>query len=147
MPATSSQRRRSRPSPSAPVATPPSRSGSVPGSTPNRKQCSSTSSAQNADVFAWSPSDTPGIPRDAAEHSLDIWAGARLVRQPLCLDHQGRVGLAIAGPDPPSGAKKGEPLCVEIEPLGVEIFLIKKKEGEPLASSQLRSPGYVRSRV
>ena len=37
----------------------------------------------NADVFAWSPSDMPGIPRDVVEHSLDIRAGARPVRQPL----------------------------------------------------------------
>jgi hypothetical protein len=37
----------------------------------------------NADVFAWSPSDMPGVPRDVAEHSLDIRAGARPVRQPL----------------------------------------------------------------
>jgi hypothetical protein len=37
----------------------------------------------NADVFAWSPSDMPGVPRDVAEHSLDIQAGARPVRQPL----------------------------------------------------------------
>jgi hypothetical protein len=26
----------------------------------------------NANIFAWSPSDMPGIPREAAEHSLDI---------------------------------------------------------------------------
>jgi hypothetical protein len=26
----------------------------------------------NVEVFAWSPSDMPGIPRDVAEHSLDI---------------------------------------------------------------------------
>ena len=37
----------------------------------------------NADVFAWSPSDMPGIPRDVAEHSLDIRARARPVKQPL----------------------------------------------------------------
>ena len=37
----------------------------------------------NADVFAWSLSDMPGIPRDAAEHSLDIRAGARPVKQLL----------------------------------------------------------------
>jgi hypothetical protein len=37
----------------------------------------------NVDVFAWSPSDMPGIPRDVAEHSLDIRAGARPVRQLL----------------------------------------------------------------
>jgi hypothetical protein len=33
----------------------------------------------NAEVFVWSPSDMPGIPRDVAEHSLDI----RPVKQPL----------------------------------------------------------------
>jgi hypothetical protein len=37
----------------------------------------------NADIFAWSPSDMPGIPRDVAEHSLDIRAGARPVKQLL----------------------------------------------------------------
>jgi hypothetical protein len=37
----------------------------------------------NADVFVWSRSDMPGIPRDVAEHSLDIRAGARPVKQPL----------------------------------------------------------------
>jgi hypothetical protein len=37
----------------------------------------------NAEVFAWSPSDMPGIRRDVAEHSLDIRAGARPVKQTL----------------------------------------------------------------
>jgi hypothetical protein len=37
----------------------------------------------NAEVFAWSPSDMPSISRDVAEHSLDIQAGARPVKQPL----------------------------------------------------------------
>jgi hypothetical protein len=37
----------------------------------------------NAEVFAWSPSDKPGILREVAEHSLDIQAGARPVKQPL----------------------------------------------------------------
>jgi hypothetical protein len=37
----------------------------------------------NAEIFAWSPSDMPGIPRDVAEHSLDIRAGARPVKQQL----------------------------------------------------------------
>jgi hypothetical protein len=44
---------------------------------------SNDSSKQVAEVFAWSPSDMPGIPRDVAEHSLDIRAGARPVKQPL----------------------------------------------------------------
>jgi hypothetical protein len=37
----------------------------------------------NAKVFAWSPSDMPGIPRDVAKHSLDIRARAQPVKQPL----------------------------------------------------------------
>ena len=35
----------------------------------------------NADMFAWSPSDMPGIPREVAEHSLEIRAGSKLVKQ------------------------------------------------------------------
>jgi hypothetical protein len=37
----------------------------------------------NAGVFARSPSDMPGVPRDVAEHSLDIRAGVRPDKQPL----------------------------------------------------------------
>jgi hypothetical protein len=37
----------------------------------------------NADVFAWSPSNMPGIPREVAEHSLDILPHARVVQQRL----------------------------------------------------------------
>jgi hypothetical protein len=37
----------------------------------------------NAEVFAWSPSDMPSIPREVAEHSLDIRAGAQPVKQSL----------------------------------------------------------------
>jgi hypothetical protein len=37
----------------------------------------------NAKIFAWSPLDMPDIPRDVAEHSLDIRAGARPVKQHL----------------------------------------------------------------
>jgi hypothetical protein len=37
----------------------------------------------NADIFAWSPSDMPGIPREDAEHSLDILPHARAVQQRL----------------------------------------------------------------
>jgi hypothetical protein len=37
----------------------------------------------NAKIFAWSPSDMPGIPRDVAEHSLDIRDGAQPVKQRL----------------------------------------------------------------
>jgi hypothetical protein len=35
-------------------------------------------------MFAWSPSDMPGIPREVTEHSLDIRAGSKPIRQRLC---------------------------------------------------------------
>ena len=37
----------------------------------------------NADIFAWSPLDMPGIPREVAEHSLDILPNSKLVKQRL----------------------------------------------------------------
>jgi hypothetical protein len=37
----------------------------------------------NADIFTWSPSDMPGIPREVAEHSLDILPHSRAVQQQL----------------------------------------------------------------
>jgi hypothetical protein len=37
----------------------------------------------NAIIFAWSPSDMPGIPREVAEHSLDILPHSRVVQQRL----------------------------------------------------------------
>jgi hypothetical protein len=37
----------------------------------------------NLDIFAWSPSNMPGIPREVAEHSLDIRAGSKPVKQRL----------------------------------------------------------------
>jgi hypothetical protein len=36
----------------------------------------------NADIFAWSPSDMPGIPREVAEHSLDILPHSRASDNP-----------------------------------------------------------------
>jgi hypothetical protein len=48
----------------------------------------------NAEIFVWSPSDMPGIPRDVAEHSLDIRAGARPVKQHLhCFDEEKRRAI------------------------------------------------------
>jgi len=37
----------------------------------------------NADMFAWSPSDMPGIPREVAEHSMEIRASSKPVKQRL----------------------------------------------------------------
>jgi hypothetical protein len=39
----------------------------------------------NADIFAWSPSDMRAIPREVAEHSLDILPHSRVVQQWLRL--------------------------------------------------------------
>src|SRR6185437_6495858 len=37
----------------------------------------------NADIFAWSPSDMPGILREVTEHSLDIRPNSKPVKQRL----------------------------------------------------------------
>ena len=37
----------------------------------------------NADIFAWSPSNMPGILREVAEHSLDILPNSKPVKQRL----------------------------------------------------------------
>jgi hypothetical protein len=43
----------------------------------------------NTNIFAWSPSDMPGIPREVAEHSLDILPHSRVVQQWLhCFDKE-----------------------------------------------------------
>ena len=48
----------------------------------------------NANMFTWSPSDMPGIPREVAKHALDIRAGSRPVRQRLrCFDEEKRRAI------------------------------------------------------
>jgi hypothetical protein len=37
----------------------------------------------NADIFAWSPSDMPGVPRELAEHKLEVNKTARPIKQKL----------------------------------------------------------------
>jgi hypothetical protein len=37
----------------------------------------------NTDIFTWCPSDMTGIPREVAEHSLDILPHSRAVQQRL----------------------------------------------------------------
>jgi hypothetical protein len=71
---------------------------------------------------------------------LRRFQAVRTPRSRASLSHQGRAGLASAEPNPPSGAKKEEPLCVEIGCTSPhQKFSIQK--------GLLRSPGYVRSRV
>jgi hypothetical protein len=50
----------------------------------------------NTDIFAWSPSDMPGIPREVAEHSLDILPHSRTLQQPLCrFDEERRRAIGV----------------------------------------------------
>jgi hypothetical protein len=37
----------------------------------------------NRDVFAWQPTDMPGVPRELAEHKLKVYPQVRLIRQKL----------------------------------------------------------------
>ena len=37
----------------------------------------------NRDIFAWKPSDISGIPREVAEHALNIRKGSKPVKQHL----------------------------------------------------------------
>jgi hypothetical protein len=37
----------------------------------------------NADIFAWSPSDMPGVPRELAEHRLEVNKTAQPIKQKL----------------------------------------------------------------
>jgi hypothetical protein len=50
----------------------------------------------NADIFAWSPSDMPGILREVAEHSLDILPHSRAVQQWLrCFDEERHRAIEV----------------------------------------------------
>jgi hypothetical protein len=37
----------------------------------------------NTDIFAWSPSDMPGVPRKLAEHTIEVSKTARPIKQKL----------------------------------------------------------------
>jgi hypothetical protein len=37
----------------------------------------------NTDIFAWRPFDMPGVPRELAEHALEVNKTARLIKQKL----------------------------------------------------------------
>ena len=41
-------------------------------------------------MFAWEPSDLPGVPREVVEHHLAVCPGARLVQQRVCRQAQDR---------------------------------------------------------
>jgi hypothetical protein len=50
----------------------------------------------NTDIFAWSPSDMPGIMREVAEHSLDILPDSCTVQQQLCrFDEERRWAIRV----------------------------------------------------
>jgi hypothetical protein len=37
----------------------------------------------NADIFAWTPSDMPSVPRELAEHTLEVNKTAQPIKQKL----------------------------------------------------------------
>ena len=48
----------------------------------------------NKDIFAWKPSDMPGILREVTEHTLKIHSGSKLVKQRLyCFDKGKRMTI------------------------------------------------------
>jgi hypothetical protein len=50
----------------------------------------------NADIFTWSPSNMPGIPREVAEHSLDILPHSRAMQQRLRrFDEERRQAIVV----------------------------------------------------
>jgi hypothetical protein len=50
----------------------------------------------NADIFAWSPSDMLGIPREVTKHSLGILPHSRVVQQRLCcFDEEQRQAIGV----------------------------------------------------
>src|SRR5664279_2089822 len=54
---------------------------------------------ESRDIFAWSPSDMPGVPRELAEHSLNVHKGANPVKQGLRrfgLERRRAIGKEIA---------------------------------------------------
>jgi hypothetical protein len=100
----------------------------------------------NADVFAWSSSDMPGIPRDVAEHSLDIRAGARPVKQPLRrFDEEKRraIGeeicklMAAGFIKEAKGVKLNPEKCVFGVPRGMLLGFIVSKRGHRAAPRAL----------
>jgi hypothetical protein len=92
----------------------------------------------NADVFARSPSDIPGVPRDAAGHSLDIRAGARPIRQPLrrfdderrrAIGEEIRKLMAAGFTKEAKGVKLNPERCVFGVPRGMLLGFIVSKRG------------------
>jgi hypothetical protein len=50
----------------------------------------------NANIFMWCPSDMPGIPREVAEHALDILPDSRAVQQRLRrFDEERRQAIGV----------------------------------------------------
>ena len=51
---------------------------------------------ENRDIFAWKPSDMPGVPRELAEHKLHVDPRARPIKQALWpLNEERRKAVTI----------------------------------------------------
>jgi hypothetical protein len=52
----------------------------------------------NTDIFTWTPSDMPSVPRDLAEHSLDVSKTAKPIKQKLrhfTKDHKEAIRIEL----------------------------------------------------
>ena len=49
----------------------------------------------NKDIFAWKPSDMPGIPREVAEHTLKIHPGSRPVKNAYVASTRRNAGPSV----------------------------------------------------
>jgi hypothetical protein len=82
----------------------------------------------NVDIFAWSPSDMPGIPRKVAEHALEIRAGSKPMKQRLrCFDEEKRK---VVGEEVHKLLKAGFIKEVHHPEWLANPVLVKKKNGK-----------------
>jgi hypothetical protein len=82
----------------------------------------------NADIFAWSPSDMPCIPREVAEQSLDILPHSRAVQQRL--RHFDKERRRAIGVEPRKLLEAGFIKEVFHPTWLANPFLVKKKNGK-----------------
>jgi hypothetical protein len=82
----------------------------------------------NADIFVWSPSDMPCIPREVAEHSLDILPHSHAVQQRLRhFDEERRRAIGVEL----RKLLEAGPIKEVFHPMWLaNLVLVKKKNGK-----------------
>jgi hypothetical protein len=82
----------------------------------------------NVDIFAWSPSDMPGIPRKVAKHALEIQASSKPVKQ--CLHRFDEEKRKVIGEEIHKLLKVGFIKEVHHPEWLANLVLVKKKNGK-----------------